>query len=314
VQDEDGLRLGGSRLVGNTSRKVKTMTVEGHTVSEVSERWTGKVVYAIFTSAIPKYHDALLAELETWAARPASEGRYVAVGGNNYPAEWQGKNILRSECGDDMTSISCKEATLLAEGAARGADWLYVIGEDNYVHTRRMEQFLSDKNPNDNVAYGVVGCGKGTFCKDNEAYNLHGGICGGSGYIISRAALQNLLANGAPALHAIYDRTPWPNDMTTTCQLRKHGAELMFADNMFGYPMAGAEEYEGYARGGTFLTVHYVAPSTMRWFHALNEGAPESTVQSLKEKAFYNGCDLNMKLRVPQRYSDCIQAHSAEAA
>jgi len=162
VQDEDGLRLGGGRLDGNASKR-KTMNVKGHTVSDVSSQWTGKVVYGIFTSAIPKYHNALLAQMETWAARPVAQGRYVAVGGNNYPNEWAGKNVLRSECGDDMRSISCKEATLLAEGAARGADWLFVTGEDNYVHTDHIEKFLSDKDPNTAITYGVLGCGKGLF-------------------------------------------------------------------------------------------------------------------------------------------------------
>jgi len=141
---DDGLhRLGGGHHVSNASR---TMVVKGHTVSEVSASWTGNVVYAIFTSKIPKYHEALLSQLESWAERPAKEGRYVAVGGNDYPEEWQGKNVMRSECDDRMPGISCKEATLLAEGAARGADWLYIIGEDNYVHTKHVESWLEGKD------------------------------------------------------------------------------------------------------------------------------------------------------------------------
>jgi hypothetical protein len=183
------------------------MVVKGHAVSDVSERWTGNVVYAIFTSAIPRYHEALLSQLETWAERPAKQGRYVAVGGSDYPDEWQGKNVLRSECVDKMPGISCKEATLLAEGAARGADWLYVIGEDNYVHTKHLENWLGDKDPDAAIAYGRVGCGRGMYCEDNPAFREEGGFCGGSGYIISRAAMQNLLVDGAPALHEIYDNS-----------------------------------------------------------------------------------------------------------
>jgi len=304
VQDDQ--RLLGGRHAANETR-TKTMNVKGHTVSEVSASWTGNVVYAIFTSAIPRYHEALLAQLDTWAARPAAQGRYVAVGGSNYPEEWQGSNVLRSECGDDMKSISCKEATLLAEGASRGADWMYVIGEDNYVHTGRVEEFLSDKDPSANVAYGVVGCGKGSFCVDNEAYNSHGGICGGSGYIISRTALQRLLAGGAPALHAVYDKTPWPNDMTTSCQLRKHGADLLLAENMYGFPIADLDEFEGFARQGSFLTVHYVHPDTMRWFHALNEGSRAAVLQPLQKKAFDRGCSRAMKERMPKAWVECMQ-------
>jgi len=292
---------------GSNGSAARGMSVLGHTVSEVSERWGSNVVYAIFTSAIPKYREKLETQLETWAARPAAEGRYVAVGGKNYPDAWRSGSILRSDCGDDMSSISCKEATLLAEGAARGADWLYVIGEDNYVHTGRVEEFLSDKDPSANVAYGVVGCGKGSFCVDNEAYNSHGGICGGSGYIISRTALQRLLAGGAPALHAVYDKTPWPNDMTTSCQLRKHGADLLLAENMYGFPIADLDEFEGFARQGSFLTVHYVHPDTMRWFHALNEGSRAAVLQPLQKKAFDRGCSRAMKERMPKAWVECMQ-------
>jgi len=313
VDDEDGLRLGGGRLDGNTSKR-KTMSVKGHTVSDVSERWTGRIVYGIFTSAIPRYHAALLAEMDTWAARPAAQGRFVAVGGSNYPDEWAGKNVLKAECGDDMPSISCKEAALLSEGAARGADWLYVIGEDNYVHTGRIEKFLSDKDPNIPVAYGVLGCGKGTFCTENEAYNSNGGMCGGPGYMISRAALQQLLADGAPALHAVYDKTPWPNDMTTSCQLRRTGADLAWSDNMYGYPIDDISGYEDFARGGTFFAVHYVDPVTMRWFHAVNEGAAASVVKVLEEKAFYHGCVRVWETKDPDKFVECIKRRGGQRA
>jgi len=303
VQDDQ--RLLGGRHAANETR-TKTMNVKGHTVSEVSASWTGNVVYAIFTSAIPRYHEALLAQLDTWAARPAAQGRYVAVGGSNYPEEWQGSNVLRSECGDDMKSISCKEATLLAEGASRGADWIYVIGEDNYVHTGHVEEFLSDKDPSAAVAYGGVGCGKGKFCRDVKAYEEGGGFCGGQGYIISRAALQLLLADGAPALHAIYDKSAWPNDMTTSCQLRRHGVRLETAEDMLGWPVFGIAEYERIARSG-FLSAHYLRPDVMRWFHAEVEGAAESVKKQLEDKAFDHGCAVGMRTGPWAReWADCL--------
>mmetsp|Transcript_11997 Transcript_11997/g.32140 ORF Transcript_11997/g.32140 Transcript_11997/m.32140 type:complete len:340 (-) Transcript_11997:6-1025(-) len=301
----DGQRLlGGGRHVANAS--AKTMAVRGHTVSQVSARWTGTVVYAIFTSAIEKYHDSLLAELDTWAEVPAKQGRFVAVGGSNYPDEWQTKNVLRSECGDSMQSISCKEATLLAEGAARGADWLYVIGEDNYVHTKRIEEFLSDKDPDSVIAYGTVGCGKGIYCTDDDGFTEEGGFCGGGGYIISRGALQRLLANGAPELHEIYDATPWPNDMTTSCQLRRHGVRLETAEDMLGWPVFGIAEYERIARSG-FLSAHYLRPDVMRWFHAEVEGAAESVKKQLEDKAFDHGCAVGMRTGPWAReWADCL--------
>ncbi|CAK0843442.1 unnamed protein product [Prorocentrum cordatum] len=302
---QDGQRLlGGGRHAASASAKM--MAVKGHTVSQVSARWTGNVVYAIFTSASEKYHDGLLAELGTWAEVPARQGRFVAVGGSNYPDEWQTKNVLKSECGDSMESISCKEATLLAEGAARGADWLYVIGEDNYVHTKRIEEFLSDKDPDSVIAYGTVGCGKGIYCTDDDGFTEEGGFCGGGGYIISRGALQRLLANGAPELHEIYDATPWPNDMTTSCQLRKHEVVLSNVGNMYGFPIVDIDDYKGMARGD-FLTLHYLRPATMRWFHAHLHGASKHVTHSLEEAAFDHGCAKDIGgVSSQQRFRECL--------
>mmetsp|Transcript_33494 Transcript_33494/g.94125 ORF Transcript_33494/g.94125 Transcript_33494/m.94125 type:complete len:338 (-) Transcript_33494:110-1123(-) len=309
VQDDQ--RLLGGRHAANETR-TKTMNVKGHTVSEVSASWTGNVVYAIFTSAIPRYHEALLSQLESWAERPAKQGRYVAVGGDNYPDDWQSKNVLRSECGDSMQSISCKEATLLAEGAARGADWLYVIGEDNYVHTGRVEEFLSDKDPDSAIAYGTVGCGKRLYCTDEPGFNEEGGFCGGGGYIISRGALQRLLANGAPELHEIYDATPWPNDMTTSCQLRKHEVVLSNVGNMYGFPIVDIDDYKGMARGD-FLTLHYLKPATMRWFHAHLHGASKHVTHSLEEAAFDHGCAKDIGGVFGEgRFNECLAKKGAK--
>jgi len=159
-----------------------------------------------------------------------------------------------------------------------------------------------------------LGAGRDFFCQDNEAFNSYGGICGGSGYIVSRVALQQLLADGAPALHAVYDKTPWPNDMTTSCQLRRTGSDLVLADGMYGYPMDEISMYEGHFSSGNFITVHYVDSATMRWFYALNEGWPADEVKKLEEKAFHRGCVRAWELVAPSRFLDCMQRrHGAQA-
>jgi len=289
----------------------RAMSVLGHRVSKVSERWGSNVVYAIFTSAIPKYREELESQLETWAARPAEEGRYVAVGGENYPDAWQSGSILRSNCSDDVTSISCKEATLLAEGAARGADWLVVVGEDNYVYTRHVEAFLADKDPDMAVAYGRVGCGKGLFCLDNEFFSTFGGFCGGAGYIISRAALQRLVADGAPALHKVYDNTTNANDMTTSCELAKLGAQLHHTRGMNGYPLFMIQQFVGAAQSDDILTSHYVPRDAMRWLHAVVENKEESLQEGLQREAFEHGCARGMNNRYwAKTYSECVRVNS----
>jgi len=297
-------RLGGGH--GSNKSTARGMSVLGHTVSEVSERWGSNVVYAIFTSAIPKYHEKLETQLETWAARPAAEGRYVAVGGRNYPDAWQSGSILKSTCGDDMSSISCKEATLLAEGAARGADWLVVVGEDNYVYTRHVEAYLKHQDPDRAVAYGYVGCGRGKYCQDNAQFSMRGGLCGGGGYIISRAALQRLVADGAPALHKVYDKTANPNDMTTSCELVRHGTQLRHLSGMHGTPMFMIQQYFNAAHSEDILTSHYLLPTAMRWMHAEVEEADDSVMERLQAEAFVHGCARGMNQTLWAReYARC---------
>lgn len=298
-------RLGGGH--GSNKSVARQMNVMGHAVSEVSERWGSNVVYAIFTSNIPKYRVKLETQLETWAARPAAEGRYVAVGAKNYPDAWQSGSILRSSCGDDMSSISCKEATLLAEGAARGADWLVVVGEDNYVYTRHVEAFLRVQDPDRAVAFGYVGCGRGKYCHDSAQFNVHGGLCGGGGYIISRAALQRLLADGAPALHKVYDKTANPNDMTTSCELVRHGTQLRHLPGMHGSPMFMIQQYVNAAHGDEIMTSHYLQPAVMRWMHAEVEEKGDSVVQKLQAEAFEHGCAIGMNQTLwAKEYSRCV--------
>jgi len=288
-----------------------TMAVEGHTVSDVSKRWTGKVVFAIFTSKIPKYRDKLVAQIETWASRPAAEGRYIAVGGEDYPEEWlTNGTVLKSHCRDDMFGISCKEATLLAEGAARGAEWLLITGEDNFVNTRQVERVLASKDPDEKIAYGVVGCGRGSFCKESFEFNSHGGFCGGTGYIISRGALRAMLADGATKLHQVYDTASTPNDMTTSCVLRGHEVDLQNIPGMHGYPMFFFQSYYNMVHGRTFLTTHYITVRQMRWMHAMMEDMQDDVKARLKSEAFTHGCAWEMNQEHwQQEYNQCMRVN-----
>jgi len=114
-----------------------------HVLNVVSARWTDNIVYAVFTSSIEKHHKNLVSQLKTWAAGPHDEGRFVAMGAKDYPKDWQEKGtILSSDCADTRDALACKEAWLLAEGAARDVAWLVIIGEDNWVNPKRLEAEL----------------------------------------------------------------------------------------------------------------------------------------------------------------------------
>jgi hypothetical protein len=237
----------------------------------------------VLTNSLAEYHEKLRVQLDTWAARPASEGRFVAMGGNNLPEAWQVDDVvLKSYCGDGKYQISCKEGALVEEAAARGLAWTMILGEDNYVDTRKIEAFLVSKDPKEPVAYGVVGCGagKGKGC-DVPEFQTHGGFCGGGGYVLSRAALQAL--NGTRAFYD--DRMSWPGDMTTSCLLYKHGVRMEnIGHDMHANRIRSADVLKDTVRTG-FSTLHYLQPEQMRWVHAIASNASEAEAARLESFA-----------------------------
>ncbi|CAK0865504.1 unnamed protein product [Prorocentrum cordatum] len=255
-----------------------------HVVSSVSSRWAGRIVYGVLTSSLAKYHEKLEAQLATWAARPAGEGRFAAVGSNDLPEEWQVDGVvLKSNCGDGMDQISCKEGAVVKETAARGAAWAVILGDDNYVDTGKVEAFLGSKDPEELVAYGVVGCGKGTpYCQDVPDFQARGGFCGGGGYFLSKAALQALAGERS----FYHDRMSWPGDMTTSCLLYKHGVRIENVQHgMYANPFDSEAKLDDTVRSG-FWTLHYLQPSQMRWVHGIASNASEAETAELESRAF----------------------------
>lgn len=248
---------------------------------QVSARWGDKVVYGIFTSGIAAYHDKLLAQLETWAGPPADEGRFFAVGPKDMPQVWLKKElVMSSPCGDTMQTISCKEASIIAEGASRNASWMAIFGEDNYVDTKQVEAFLADKEPDEPVVYGCLGCGKGLYCHDNSEFEQHGGLCGGCGYFISRGALKKLSSLGV-SMHELYDSSTWPNDVSTSCWIRRLGVPLVGLEKgLWGWGPASLRELRQLAQQG-FLVTHYQTAQAMRWMHAMLGNASRRAKYSL---------------------------------
>eukprot|EP00929_Paragymnodinium_shiwhaense_P002698 TRINITY_DN10299_c1_g1_i3.p1 TRINITY_DN10299_c1_g1~~TRINITY_DN10299_c1_g1_i3.p1 ORF type:complete len:314 (+),score=69.59 TRINITY_DN10299_c1_g1_i3:146-1087(+) len=158
--------------------------------SAISERWGDQVVYAIFTSSVEKYHENLLAEMDTWAAQPHREGRFVAMGGASYPDAWKEEGVIMSTpCCDAVNCLACKEVHLLLAAAERKAKWVVLLGEDNWVNTEGLERALAAYNTSTPMAVGVVGCGKGLrqYCRPVVE---EGGFCGGCGYAPRRRRLR----------------------------------------------------------------------------------------------------------------------------
>eukprot|EP00929_Paragymnodinium_shiwhaense_P000110 TRINITY_DN10028_c0_g1_i2.p1 TRINITY_DN10028_c0_g1~~TRINITY_DN10028_c0_g1_i2.p1 ORF type:complete len:364 (+),score=76.39 TRINITY_DN10028_c0_g1_i2:99-1190(+) len=306
-----------SRTVRSLVRRQEssaTLIEQEDRLSSVSARWGGKVIYAIFTSSFPKYHDAMLAQLDTWAAKPYAEGRLVAMGGSNYPPEWQRPGtvadsiILPSKCPDKGgNALACKESALIVEAASRGAAWVVLLGEDNWMNASGLDAYLQARTPDEPEALGLLGCGrfKKTFCAEVEK---DGGFCGGGTYAINRAALQRLVATGASNFTAEYTRTSWPNDMTTSCALMRRGVPLRLLPHLHGSREVVDAELAHLAKGR--FSLHNIDEATMRWLHAYTSGKDAAEVSRLHEAAFHEGCvrsanNTQMK-EIAQQFLACL--------
>jgi len=274
-----------------------------------------KVVYAVFTSGRPAYRSKLEALMETWAAKPIKEGRFIAIAGRTYPKEWQSDHVVAVDCDDGTTSLSCKEAMLLVEGAKRGADWLFISGEDNYVDTDRLEQLISTQgkaySPESKVALGCLGCGYGNrdFC---EGVQTKSGFCGGCGYAISRGTLAQMTANGTEALvneYGGHGRQKMPNDMSTSCALYERGVDLHYMTHLMGGPTFGMKDFQ--RSKDMYAVFHYVSPEVMRWYHGLKQGLPAQEMAKLQDMAFDRGCAWGMDTKLwHDHFEACLEEHN----
>lgn len=273
-----------------STRLAKTALLQQSEVSSrESLRWDGQIVYAIFTSGIPKYHNAMLAQLDTWAAKPFAEKRLVAMGGRNYPKEWQVEgSIMPSDCEDHGQALACKERALIVEAATRGAAWVVLLGEDNWMNTTALDGYLKKQDADTPQALGLLGCGRtlGRYCKEVDE---QGGLCGGGTYAISRAALKKLMSDGASKLTAEYSNTTWPNDMMTSCALRRRNISLNLLPHLHGAREIKDQTILDLAQQR--FSLHNIDEPTMRWIHASTSGSFEKEqVERRHEAAFYKGC------------------------
>lgn len=147
-----------------------------------------KVVYSIGSGGA--LNDKLEACLTTWAADLSQD--QLQIIGSKPKDERQAKLAQwdeASDCGDSHDAGACKDSVGLANAYEKGADWVMLVGTDNYVMPENVESVLSSYNSSQPMVLGIKGCG------DCPA----GGLCGGGGQVISRGALQKFMARGRAA-------------------------------------------------------------------------------------------------------------------
>jgi len=240
-----------------------------------------KVIYGVFTSPRPKYAAQLQAVEETWA-KQVPPRRLLVVGVNGSNPDITYKQAPWCQDGHvNNPGISCKEATLLSTGYELGADWVVVIGSDNYVFPRRFDKMLEHADKKIPQILAIWGCGGGKYCEDHKS-----GICGGGGYAISRAALDAMVGEGVDAgqrfiqesMHQAATIGGGWSDQVTSCIARRHGVKEVPLAGLYGWKLCepgrnacpfNEAVYRKHALFGDpkALTFHYITPQAMRRIH-----------------------------------------------
>jgi len=250
-----------------------------------------KIVYAVMTCNQAEKQQLLQAQLDTWAGKAAAQGRFFAVTGDGFIGNVSRSHIIRTDCDDSKSGLTCKEAHIMKTGYDWKADWLVVLGEDNYVDTAQVEDFLVSNGTGQSTIMGIVGCA-GACGFD--------GLCGGGGYFVSRAALQDLFAADAKRVMMEYKDFEFDaGDAATACIFQKNGvkltnvAEYLIGANIMTKPsLQSAIELHP-------MTLHYLTtPASMYWVHSsqVKQWAKEDAhsivehYEKLATDAFPDGC------------------------
>eukprot|EP00928_Gymnodinium_smaydae_P010674 TRINITY_DN14022_c0_g6_i1.p1 TRINITY_DN14022_c0_g6~~TRINITY_DN14022_c0_g6_i1.p1 ORF type:complete len:352 (+),score=35.22 TRINITY_DN14022_c0_g6_i1:43-1098(+) len=257
-----------------------------------------KIVYGVMTNNNAEYQEKLRGQLDTWARPLADSGRFFAVVGSG--AQQVNETVVEAECDDSEFGVSCKEAEIMAQGVNRNADWLVVLGDDNWVNVHEFEAMLREHTVANPAILGIVGCQLnylGTCVGVSEEDVTKGSLCGGGGYAVNRAALATLSDGNASTLHATYASfaaDSWFGDMATSCLARQRHVDLINIDTLFGFRMTTEQEIRDNVKRA--LTLHYLTGDAMRWLQLRveadeNEANADNTrLQELEAAAFDEGC------------------------
>ena len=107
-----------------------------------------------------------------------------------------------AEAGGKGDYLSAIDKTLHAIAASPPADWLYIVDDDGYVVTRRLEAELSRRDPGTPACLGHAATK--LVCEEYDINRKFRGIHGGPGFALSWSAvrlLKGMIAAGAIIRH-----------------------------------------------------------------------------------------------------------------
>lgn len=153
-----------------------------------------RVMYLIRTGG-QNVSDRIGAVLDTWA-REVPKSQLLFAGPSTDPGPRHNylsmMGVHEFECADDHTWLSCvtAKATIHAFFLSRKQefDWLLIIDDDVWVHTKNLGRTLQELPVDEAKAFGWPGCGECSLVGGQGH-----GMCGGTGYAMSRKTLAALM-------------------------------------------------------------------------------------------------------------------------
>lgn len=229
-----------------------------------------------------KNQEGIRAILDTWAAQVLPE--QVHFVGVSRPAD-DGLAIRASwdealSCSDNHEGGACKDVEGLVEGYKRGADWMVLLGCDNYVLTRNLQRELAKWNPNEPQVLGILGCGTKQICA--------AGLCGGGGQIFSKMALKQMFENGEAKFRAEENesahKTGMYGDLANCRVATAHKVPLHNLPGLHGWlPKTPQELQESlHSKKPATLTFHYISAAVMFKLHELVRHSQISELTSVQ--------------------------------
>jgi len=188
-----------------------------------------RVLYSL--GAGTRQIENVAAVLSTWGQQVAPN-RIQIIGGNGLRTRVLSRNMDKSArfvsangCADSHAGGVCKDAIGLSQAWKSDADWVVLLGVDNYVVTKQLEAALADMDPQEPVLLGLTGCSR-AGCTPPGAV----AVCGGGGQVFSRGALQMLFSGGEqPFLASVAQQAPacgMFGDVTNSRIAFTHGVKI----------------------------------------------------------------------------------------
>lgn len=237
------------------------------TMSAAELKGNVEVVYSIGASNKPERRSRIQAILNTWASRIPPR-RLLFVGHEpNETEKLRAHWAVAPQCTDNHNGGACKDAVGLTDAFFDiGANWVVLLGDDNYVVTANLEEALRFHDPMKPMIFAIMGCRGVPECPI--------GMCGNGGQIFSRGALKKMMKRGKDQFLKDSAELAKKNQMLgdlANCALAKR-ENVALSDSLWGLHGWHLKHYELQesliSRNPKPLTYHYVSPEDMAFLHS----------------------------------------------